>query len=779
MSDNRFSEALLDEIKGAVPITSVLGQHIIWDKEKSVPGRRDMWACCPFHGEKSPSFHAEDDKGAYHCFGCGVSGDHYKFLKELLGMTFPEAVEAVAEMAGISLPDSSSGSPRAPRQQYNQPSPPPPDRAEPAPPPSVEGKRKTVATYDYSDRDGNVVYQVCRRQIELPDGSFQRTKNGKGTWKTFQQRRPSGLTDRSWIWGLSAGEFMRPAAGKDWSAFDKERFSGWPNGERRQFDTDLKHTIYRHPAVEIGIFEGKTIWIAEGEKDVHTLESFGFVATTNSGGGKHWSAHLAEIFRGADVVVLIDNDEAGRAREDLLGRSLRGIAARLRVLDLSQYVPTLKESGDVTDWAEEHDGTADKLVEIAGTVPDWRPAPPATKFGAVGLHELHQKHLQHEYVIDGFLERKGVALMPGASGSGKSFVIIEMGMCLALGWPFWDMKVKQGLVIYQAGEGQEGVAKRLEGWMKDRGVSDPSAIPFVYLPRKINLYIDDKDTDEFIAECKAWSEYWGQPIRMVVIDTLNKAMTGANENAGQDMGKVISRAERIRDELDCAVVIPHHKSAQGTMRGHTSLTGDVSNVINVTELTIRDRNDRTIRTVALDKNKDGEKGRPLRFVLRQVVLDVDGEGKARTTCVVDRPDGDENVLAEQGRLTLNQAIVLRTLRDSIDIEGEDPPPELKTVPVGKHVVAYSKFLARLRMTWAFSDPETEIEKRNAELKRVLQDAGKRLQLSGYIDRDNDRGLVWWTGKSDRPAPKAGAPRTPVSSVPADVRKEISEMGVPF
>jgi hypothetical protein len=63
--------------------------------------------------------------------------------------------------------------------------------------------------------------------------------------------------------------------------------------------------------------------------------------------------------------------------------------------------------------------------------------------------------------------------------------------------------------------------------------------------RRINLFNDDKDTDDFIAEGKDWSAYYGQPIRMVVIDTFNKAITGANEISGQDMTKVLSRLERI------------------------------------------------------------------------------------------------------------------------------------------------------------------------------------------------------------------------------------------
>src|SRR5690606_7689590 len=94
----------LDEIRDRVPISQVVGTRVTFDKRKSNPGRGDFWACCPFHGEKTPSFHCEDRKGRYHCFGCGVSGDHFRFLAELDGMSFPGAVERVAEMAGVSMP---------------------------------------------------------------------------------------------------------------------------------------------------------------------------------------------------------------------------------------------------------------------------------------------------------------------------------------------------------------------------------------------------------------------------------------------------------------------------------------------------------------------------------------------------------------------------------------------------------------------------------------------------------------------------------------------------
>lgn len=100
----RFSPSFLDEIRDRVPISAVVGRRVTWDKKKTNVSRGDYWACCPFHGEKSPSFHCEDRKGRYHCFGCGVSGDHFRFITELDGLNFPEAVQQIADMAGVPMP---------------------------------------------------------------------------------------------------------------------------------------------------------------------------------------------------------------------------------------------------------------------------------------------------------------------------------------------------------------------------------------------------------------------------------------------------------------------------------------------------------------------------------------------------------------------------------------------------------------------------------------------------------------------------------------------------
>ncbi|WOS61649.1 DNA primase [Sinorhizobium fredii] len=100
----RFSPSFLDDIRDRVPISDVIGKRVTWDRRKTNVSRGDYWACCPFHGEKSPSFHCEDRKSRYHCFGCGVSGDHFRFLTDLEGLSFPEAVQQIADMAGVAMP---------------------------------------------------------------------------------------------------------------------------------------------------------------------------------------------------------------------------------------------------------------------------------------------------------------------------------------------------------------------------------------------------------------------------------------------------------------------------------------------------------------------------------------------------------------------------------------------------------------------------------------------------------------------------------------------------
>lgn len=95
----------LDELRNRVSLSSVVARKVTWDARKSNQGKGDMWAPCPFHQEKSASFHVDDRKGFYYCFGCHAKGDVLTFIKETDNLGFMEAVESLARMAGLPMPE--------------------------------------------------------------------------------------------------------------------------------------------------------------------------------------------------------------------------------------------------------------------------------------------------------------------------------------------------------------------------------------------------------------------------------------------------------------------------------------------------------------------------------------------------------------------------------------------------------------------------------------------------------------------------------------------------
>lgn len=146
--------------------------------------------------------------------------------------------------------------------------------------PERAGRDDVVVSYDYHDRDGQLVFQVVRY-----------------AGKRFRQRRPDG--EGGWIWNLRSVE--RP--------------------------------LYRLCEVVEGVAAGETIYVAEGEKDVHSLERAGVRATCNAGGAGKWRAEYSEVLRGAEVVVAADRDKAGRLHADQVRVSLEGIAASVTVVE--------------------------------------------------------------------------------------------------------------------------------------------------------------------------------------------------------------------------------------------------------------------------------------------------------------------------------------------------------------------------------------------------------------------------------------------------------------
>src|SRR5258705_12204261 len=94
-----LSPAWLDELRARTILSAVIAPSV-----KLIRAGREWKACCPFHDEKTPSFTVNDDKGFYHCFGCGAHGDAIRFLTDNRGMQFMDAVKELAAKAGLDVP---------------------------------------------------------------------------------------------------------------------------------------------------------------------------------------------------------------------------------------------------------------------------------------------------------------------------------------------------------------------------------------------------------------------------------------------------------------------------------------------------------------------------------------------------------------------------------------------------------------------------------------------------------------------------------------------------
>jgi len=132
---------------------------------------------------------------------------------------------------------------------------------------------------------------------------------------------------------------------------------------------DVPPVLYRLPQVRSKAEAGGRVFVVEGEKDVHTLEEAGFVATCNPQGAGTWRDEHTEALQGAHVVVLPDNDEEGAEHAEDVARACADAAASVRVVEL----PGLPPKGDVTDWFEAG-GTRDELERLADETPEREPS---------------------------------------------------------------------------------------------------------------------------------------------------------------------------------------------------------------------------------------------------------------------------------------------------------------------------------------------------------------------------------------------------------------------
>jgi RecA-family ATPase len=174
------------------------------------------------------------------------------------------------------------------------------------------------------------------------------------------------------------------------------------------------------------------------------------------------------------------------------------------------------------------------------------------------------------YLIKGIIPRVGLCVFWGPPKCGKSFLVYDMAMHIALGWKYRERKVRQGAVVYCALEGCAAFKNRVEAFRQVRLADNASEVAFHLMASPMALVADHH---ALIAAIRA--TIGTIPPAAVVIDTLNRSLAGS-ESDDRDMAAYVKAADAIRDAFTCAVVIVHHCGHEGTRpRGHSSLIGAV------------------------------------------------------------------------------------------------------------------------------------------------------------------------------------------------------------
>jgi putative DNA primase/helicase len=231
--------------------------------------------------------------------------------------------------------------------------------------------RRVVASYDYRDEQGTLLYQSLRYE---PKG--------------FCQRRPEGA---GWSYKL--------------------------NGVRR--------VPYRLPEL-LAADSRKTVFVVEGEKDADRLAALGCIATTNAGGAGKWRTEFNGFLAGRSIVIVPDNDEPGLKHARQVAQSLTGIASSVRILEL----PNLPPKGDVSDWLDAG-GTAEALQTLAGAAPLDQHQEAELPLKIVRMADVQPEQVRwlwHPYIALGKL-----TFLEGDPGLGKSWLTCAFACAVTRG----------------------------------------------------------------------------------------------------------------------------------------------------------------------------------------------------------------------------------------------------------------------------------------------------------------------------------------------------------
>lgn len=283
--------------------------------------------------------------------------------------------------------------------------------------------------------------------------------------------------------------------------------------------------------------------------------------------------------------------------------------------------------------------------------------------------ENAKPNLDRPYLIDDVLDAGTLAVMYGDSNTGKSYVALDQCVAVARGTDWNGHKVTAGAVLYLAPEGGTGFQKRIQAYRIKHRLE---ALPFGLVPCPIDLFGERADTRRIIELVREVEQQYEMPCRLIVVDTLARAMAAGDENTAVDMGKFVGHCDRLRTATGATVLVIHHtgKDKAKGARGSSALRAATDTEIEVGG-----------GKVTATKQRDMPKGDTMLFDLESLPIGQRGDGKQVTACVVRWIVASEFEVrispnAEQFLGVLERLIAAR--QDELDDSGE--ADSIPTVP---------------------------------------------------------------------------------------------------
>lgn len=343
------------------------------------------------------------------------------------------------------------------------------------------------------------------------------------------------------------------------------------------------------------------------------------------------------------------------------------------------------------------------------------------------------------WLVKGIVPASGLMCIYGPSRGGKSFLALEWFLRIAHGDEVLGQRTKQTGVAYVGAEASNGLRKRFRAWMREHGRDDEPP-PIALIPRGVDFSSPDApDVDELIdlltAEDVVFKERGGR-LGVVVVDTLARAMPGAEENTGADMGAALAAMERIGEALGVLVVLVHHtgKDASKGARGHSSLFAALDTAIELSH-----DEETCERSIRLAKQKDDEDGRRWGFRLKPVTIGIDGDGDPVTSCVVEYVDAPQTKRRDT-KQAASEAIALEALRAVLSTDGRKAPAGVPAA-AGVYVAPLLTVRDRAYRLGLSQEGETPAAKRT-RWNRALENLSAQKIVRVWKNDTDGEGWLW-------------------------------------